>query len=84
MFSLWKKKKKKSKKSIKCRNVEMSEVKEELGLFAVRNVSCITLACESHACRSTMEVLGKEEKPPFLVKYSFPKDHSNSESDRSK
>lgn len=44
MFSLWKKKKKKSKKSIKCRNVEMSEVKEELGLFAVRNVSCITLA----------------------------------------
>lgn len=52
----------------------MSEVKEELGLFAVRNVSCTTLACESHACRNTMEVLGKDEKPPFLVKYTvFPK-----------
>lgn len=84
MFSLWKKKKK-ARKSIKCGNVEMSRVKEELGLLAVRNVAtCITLACESHACRSTMEVLGKDEKPPFLVKYSFPRDHSSSESDRSK
>lgn len=73
MFSLWKKKKK-SKKIIRCRNVEMSRVKEKLRLFAVRNVSsCITLACESHVCRSTMEVLGKDEKPPFLVKYTvFP------------
>lgn len=52
----------------------MSRVKEELGLFAVRNIAtCITLACECHACRSTMEVLGKDEKPPILVKYTvFP------------
>lgn len=78
--------KKKGKKSIKCRNVEMSRVEEELGLFAVRNVSsCITLACESHACRSTMEVLGEDEESPFLVKYTcFPRDHSYWESDRSK
>lgn len=52
----------------------MSRVEEELGLFAVRNVSsCITPACESHAGRSTMEVLGEDKKPPFLVKYTvFP------------
>lgn len=53
---------------ISCRNVKGER---GTGLFAVRNVSsCITLACESRTHRRTMEVVGKDEKHSFLMKYT--------------